>query len=73
LKKWYRIYETFLGPEKRRYSYTFLLGKEKKVKNDKNGTKLARERLRKLRSGEATIHGFRFSEKLDSKTPTRQD
>ncbi len=59
LNTWYRVYGTF-WPEHRRYSYTFLLGKEKKVKNDARGTRLARERLTKLRNEEATIHVFRF-------------
>lgn len=60
LKKWYRIYGTF-WPENRRYSYTFLLGKEKKTKNDARGKKLALERLKRLRRGEAMIHVFEFN------------
>jgi hypothetical protein len=66
LNRWYRIYGTFGGPENRQYSYTFLLGKEKKVKKDKRGVELARERLKKLRNREARAHGFRFSEKPNS-------
>src|SRR5437879_6324538 len=38
LKKVYQIYGTF-WPATRRYAYTFLVGKEKKIKNDKRGTK----------------------------------
>lgn len=61
LSQWYRMYGTF-WPEERRYSYTLLLGKEKKVKNDTKGKKEARERLKKLRNKEATIHVFRFNQ-----------
>src|SRR5262245_47361721 len=52
LNKTYRIYGTF-WPKTRRYSYTFLVGKEKKVKNDKRGVRLANARLKKLLNGEA--------------------
>jgi hypothetical protein len=61
LNQTYRIYGTF-WPTTRRYSYTFLLGKDKKVKNDKLGKELARKRLKKLLNGEAAVHGFRFFE-----------
>ena len=71
LKKIYRIYGTF-WPETRRYSYTFLVGKEKKVSNDKTGKKLARDRFGKLKSKEASAHGFRFSQELNSSTTTGQ-
>jgi hypothetical protein len=55
----YRIYGAF-WPERKRYSFTFLLGKDKKVDNDRNGKKEAIDRLRRLRRGEATIHEFEF-------------
>ena len=64
VKKTYRIYG-FFWPQQRRYSYTFLLGKEKKVKNDKRGVEEARKRLRKVRQFEVSIHAFKFSSGAD--------
>ena len=52
---WYRIYG-FFWPGRR--DYTFLHGTEKKVKNDKEGKKLAKQRKDKLLRGDAGIHPF---------------
>jgi hypothetical protein len=60
LNKTIRIYGCF-WPERQRCSYTFLLGKEKKVKNDEGGKKDARKRKGALGRGEATVHEFEFS------------
>jgi hypothetical protein len=54
-----RIYG-FFGPKERKRSYTFLHGAEKIVGNDKNGKRIARERLKRLERGEATVHEFEF-------------
>jgi hypothetical protein len=55
----YRIYGAF-WPEKRRHSYTLLVGKNKKVDNDRRGKREAIERLKRIRRNEATIHEFKF-------------
>ena len=55
----HRIYGAF-WPEGQRYSYTFLIGKDKKVDNDRRGKKEAMKRLKQLRRGEAAIHEFKF-------------
>jgi len=58
----YRIYGTF-WPEGQRHSFTFLIGKDKKVKNDKRGKREAIRRLKKLklpRTEGGTIHEFEF-------------
>ena len=60
LNKTIRIYGCF-WPEGDRYSYTFLLGKEKKVKNDEDGKKESRRRKGRLDRGEATVYEFEFS------------
>jgi hypothetical protein len=59
LKRIYRIYGAF-WPEKTRHVYTLLIGKNKKVDNDRQGKKEAVERLKRLRRKEATIHEFDF-------------
>src|ERR1035441_3157327 len=46
----YRIYGAF-WPERKRYSFTFLIGKDKKVDNDRKGKKEAIDRLGRLRRG----------------------
>jgi hypothetical protein len=59
---WYRIYGCF-GPE--RQEYTFLHGTTKKVKNDKDGKKLASDRRDQLQPGarvRARVHQFRIEE-----------
>jgi|SRR6266851_5539879 len=55
---WYRIYGIFwpIG----RAKYTFLHGTDKKVKNDKDGKKLANDRRDQLRRRQASIHEFSF-------------
>ena len=72
VQKIYRIYGAF-WPEKRRHSYTFLIGKDKKVDNDRRGKKEAIERLKKLRNGQATIKKFEFEESASSQTSARGD
>lgn len=42
-------------------AYTFLLGKDKKVKNDKAGVKEARKHKRLIELGKARVHAFKFS------------
>ena len=65
VQKIYRIYGAF-WPEKRRHSYTFLIGKDKKVDNDRRGKKDAIRRLQNLRNGRATVREFKFEEGSDS-------
>jgi hypothetical protein len=60
LNKTLRIYGCF-WPEGMRYSYTFLLGKEKKVRNDEIGKEEANRRRPRLERQEASIDGFDFS------------
>jgi len=59
IQRIYRIYGAF-WPERRRHSYTFLIGKDKKVDNDRRGKREAIERLKRLRNGQATIKEFEF-------------
>jgi hypothetical protein len=59
LKKIYRIYGTF-WPTGVRHSYTFLIGKNKKVDNDKQGKREATDRLKELRRGDASVEQFKF-------------
>jgi len=53
----YRIYGYF-GPRQR--EYTFLHATAKKVRNDKHGKRIARDRLDQLAHGNATAHPFSF-------------
>jgi hypothetical protein len=71
LKAVYRIYGAF-WPEGRRYSYTLLLGKDKKVDNDRRGKREAIERLKRLRRGEATTHEFEFERRTDRQIAPEQ-
>jgi hypothetical protein len=71
LKRIYRIYGAF-WPEGKRYCYTFLLGKNKKVDNDRRGRNEAIERLKRLRRREATVHEFEFEKKPDRENQTEQ-
>ena len=64
----YRIYGAF-WPEGQRFSYTFLIGKNKKVNNDRRGKQEAVARLKRLRRFEATIHEFEFEKQFD-RTPS---
>ena len=59
LRKIYRIYGTF-WPTSMRHSYTFLIGKNKKVDNDKQGKREATDRLKELRRGDASVEQFKF-------------
>jgi hypothetical protein len=71
LKAVYRIYGAF-WPEGRRYSYTLLLGKDKKVDNDRRGKREAIKRLKRLRRGEATTHEFKFERGTDREIAPEQ-
>jgi putative component of toxin-antitoxin plasmid stabilization module len=51
-----RIYGYF-GPHQ---SYTFLVGAEKKVKNDRDSKKLAKSRRDQVERREARVHAFSF-------------
>ena len=57
--RWFRIYGDY-GPE--RHEYTFLHGCEKKVKNDKAGKRLAKERKKLIERKEATPYEFKWQE-----------
>lgn len=62
LNRTYRIYGFFWpAGSQHRHSYTFLLGKEKKVKNDKLGIEESRDRKRRVERREASAHEFKFS------------
>jgi hypothetical protein len=54
----YRIYGFF--PKDRRHTYVFLHGTRKGMKNDGPGKRIARDRLRQLEQGKATVHEFSF-------------
>lgn len=56
-KRIYRIYGCF-WPEKHRHCYAFLIGKDKKVDNDRHGKGEAIARLKRLRRGEAAVEKF---------------
>ncbi|SRR6266700_766852 len=56
---WYRIYG-FFWPA--RQNYTFLHCTGKKVKNDRDGKKLAKDRRDQLLNGLARVHPFSFEE-----------
>jgi hypothetical protein len=60
----YRIYGAF-WPEGQRHSFTFLIGKDKKVDNDMRGKREAIKRLKLLRNERGTIHEFKFEEEPD--------
>jgi hypothetical protein len=62
-----RIYGIF-WPIGERFSYTFLYGGNKKVKNDKRGKKEAYRRKGIVENGESTVHEFKFSNEPDSAT-----
>ncbi len=55
----YRIYGYF-GPSWQVQSYTFLVGAEKKVKNDRHSKRLAKTRRDQLERREARVHSFGF-------------
>jgi hypothetical protein len=55
----YRIYG-FFGPRGHENAYTFLHGTIKTARNDTHGKRIARERLKQLGRGEATVHEFEF-------------
>lgn len=54
-----RIYGYF-GPQWFAQSYTFLVGAEKKVKNDRDSKKLAKSRRDQVERREARVYAFRF-------------
>jgi hypothetical protein len=53
----YRIYG-FRGPKEFKHSYTFLHANDKNVRNDKDGKRIAKERLRQIERREATVCEF---------------
>jgi len=56
----YRIYG-FFGPEGFRRVYTFLHGADKKVRNDRNAKRVARDRMGQLSQQKARVHEFEFN------------
>jgi putative component of toxin-antitoxin plasmid stabilization module len=56
-----RMYGYF-GPQWFVQSYTFLVGAEKKVKNDRDSKKLAKSRRDQVERREARVHVFSFQE-----------
>jgi hypothetical protein len=61
--KCYRIYGMFPGGKcLGRYSYIFLLGKDKTKNNDMSGKKESLKRLKRINNGEATFHAFKFNQ-----------
>ncbi len=54
-----RIYG-FFWPKGHRFSYSLLLGAEKKVKNPRRDVAEARKRMSRLERGEASVHEFEF-------------
>ena len=59
LNRIYRVYG-FFWPEGKRFSYTFLLGRDKKVSNPRQDIAEARKRKKQVESGKASIHEFEF-------------
>jgi hypothetical protein len=59
-----RIYG-FFGPQSCVHSYTLLYGTGKRVRNDKNGKRIACGQLERVRRGEAGVHRFRFQRSRD--------
>jgi hypothetical protein len=59
LKRIYRIYG-FFWPSGQRYSYTFLLGANKKIQNPRKDIAEARRRQSRVERGEVSIHEFEF-------------
>src|SRR5262249_44309570 len=56
---WYRIYGCF-GPH--REGYIFLLGTDKKVRNQRHAKNLSRERRDQIERGEARVYELRIEE-----------
>jgi len=65
----YRIYGVLGHPDK--WSYTFLHGTDKDVKNDRIGKEIAKRRLRELEERRATVHRFNFQGGSGSQTPKK--
>lgn len=63
--KHYRLYG-FFGPSED--EYTLLFGVAKRVRNDRTGKRIARERLARIQVKQATTHEFDFSAR-DTPTP----
>jgi phage-related protein len=59
LNKTFRIYG-FFWPEGKRNVYTFLLGRDKKVKNPQSDIAQARKRLKEVEQREVETHEFKF-------------
>ena len=56
---YYRVYGYF-GPKGERQSFVFLLGSDKKTRNDKAGKREASKRRSCIERGEAKVHRFEF-------------
>jgi len=54
-----RIYG-FFGTQEHKQSFIFLHGTAKEQRNDRQGKRIARQRLAQLNAGEATTHEFEF-------------
>lgn len=65
---WLRIYG-FFHPDKRR-CFVLLNGKDKNVRNDLKGKRVARERLKLLKQKKGTTHEFSFEERTSRENPT---
>ena len=59
VNKFVRIYGCF-WPKGRRFSYSLLLGAEKKKKNPRRDVAEARKRMSRLERDEASVHEFEF-------------
>ena len=59
LNRVYRIYG-FFWPKGERFSYTLLLGRDKKVGNPKHEIAEARKRKSRVETGKASTHEFEF-------------
>lgn len=66
--KSYRLYGYF-GPGE--HEYTVLLGVEKRQKNDREGKRIAKERLDRLEGGQATTHKLDLTPRDNSKIATQ--
>ena len=64
LNRIYRIYSCF-WPKGVRFSYTFLLGNDKKLSNPKHDIAEARKRKNRLEQGKASVNEFIFQKIVD--------
>jgi hypothetical protein len=57
----WRIYGYF-GPDGYKQPYTFLVGTEKKVSNQRDAKQLAKDRRSQIQHGAAKVHAFSFED-----------